>query len=134
MNRKRSGKLEKVIRILTIFLKDLFHPFTSYLKFFSFLSFYSIEGKIVIDEKPLSWMQLMQINLTKRLKYGYYEMKRNDNIKLHRQKVAIVIPYRNRENNLRVSLRYLHFLLQKQNVVDYGIYVVEQKNNGSFNR
>jgi hypothetical protein len=40
-------------------------------------------------------------------------------------KVAIVIPYRNREKHLRIFLNNMHPFLQKQQL-EYGIYVVEQ--------
>ena len=40
-------------------------------------------------------------------------------------KVAIVIPYRDREEHLRLFLQHLHPFLQRQQV-EYGIYVVVQ--------
>lgn len=40
-------------------------------------------------------------------------------------KVAIIIPYRDREEHLRVFLRNMHPFLQRQQI-DYGIFVVEQ--------
>ncbi|XP_019624978.1 PREDICTED: beta-1,4-N-acetylgalactosaminyltransferase bre-4-like [Branchiostoma belcheri] len=50
-----------------------------------------------------------------------------------RHKVAIVIPFRDRETHLRVLLRHLHPILQRQQL-DYGVYVVEQYGNGTFNK
>ncbi|KAL3102938.1 hypothetical protein niasHT_025846 [Heterodera trifolii] len=50
-----------------------------------------------------------------------------------RHRVAIIIPYRNREAHLRIFLHNLHFLLSKQQM-DYAIFVVEQTNNQTFNR
>ena len=42
-----------------------------------------------------------------------------------KQKIAIIIPYRDRELHLRVFLLNMHpFLMQQQ--LDYGIYVIEQ--------
>ncbi|XP_053320056.1 beta-1,4-galactosyltransferase 1-like isoform X2 [Spea bombifrons] len=49
------------------------------------------------------------------------------------QKIAIVIPYRNREPHLKMWLYNMHPFLQKQQA-DYGIYVVEQSQNTTFNR
>ena len=40
-------------------------------------------------------------------------------------KVAIVIPYRNRTEQLRTFLNCLHPILQRQDL-DYGIFVVDQ--------
>ena len=44
---------------------------------------------------------------------------------LARQKVAVIIPYRDRVAMLKVILRHLHPLLQRQQA-HYGIYVIEQ--------
>jgi hypothetical protein len=50
-----------------------------------------------------------------------------------RHKVAIIIPYRDREEHLKILLRNIHPMLERQQL-DYGIYVVEQFGNNSFNR
>lgn len=50
-----------------------------------------------------------------------------------RHRVAVVIPYRDREHHLRMFLHNLHPILQRQQL-DYGIYVVEQKAQTKFNR
>lgn len=52
---------------------------------------------------------------------------------LARHRVAILIPYRNREEHLRVFLYNMHQLLPRQQI-DYGIFVIEQEGNGKFNR
>ncbi|XP_068123462.1 beta-1,4-galactosyltransferase 1-like [Hyperolius riggenbachi] len=49
------------------------------------------------------------------------------------QKIAIVIPFRNREPHLEVWLYNMHPFLKKQRA-DYGIYVVEQNGDAKFNR
>ncbi|RNA43210.1 Beta-1-4-N-acetylgalactosaminyltransferase bre-4 [Brachionus plicatilis] len=48
-------------------------------------------------------------------------------------RVAIVIPYKNREHNLRVFLYNMHPFLQKQRL-KYTIFVVEQVNSDKFNK
>ncbi|XP_052281198.1 beta-1,4-N-acetylgalactosaminyltransferase bre-4-like [Dreissena polymorpha] len=50
-----------------------------------------------------------------------------------REKVAVIIPYRDREQNLKVQLHHLHSVLQRQNL-QYGIYVVEMAYPTPFNR
>ena len=50
-----------------------------------------------------------------------------------RHHVAIVIPYRNREEHLKVFLHNMIPVLQRQQL-DYGIYVVDQALPGRFNR
>jgi beta-1,4-galactosyltransferase 1 len=47
--------------------------------------------------------------------------------------VAILVPFRNRELQLRVFLSHLHPFLQKQ-FVDYTIFVVEQAGNDTYNK
>ncbi|CAG5121323.1 unnamed protein product [Candidula unifasciata] len=49
------------------------------------------------------------------------------------QKVAIIVPYRNRLQPLRLLLRRLHPMLQRQKL-DYRIFIVEQAGDGEFNR
>lgn len=41
------------------------------------------------------------------------------------QKVAMIIPFRNRDEHLKYWLFYLHPILQRQQL-DYGIYVINQ--------
>lgn len=42
-----------------------------------------------------------------------------------RQKVAILIPFRDRESHLTIFLNHIHAFLMKQQL-EYAIYVVEQ--------
>ncbi|XP_020511587.2 beta-1,4-galactosyltransferase 2-like [Labrus bergylta] len=49
------------------------------------------------------------------------------------QKVAIIIPFRNRHDHLKYWLYYLHPILMRQQV-DYGVYVINQDGEGVFNR
>lgn len=50
-----------------------------------------------------------------------------------RHRVAIIIPYRDREEHLRIFLHNMHFMLGRQQI-DYGIFVVEEAGNEKFNR
>ncbi|GIX71605.1 beta-1,4-N-acetylgalactosaminyltransferase bre-4 [Caerostris extrusa] len=50
-----------------------------------------------------------------------------------RNKVALIIPYRDREEHLRIFLHNLHPILQRQQL-DYGIYVIEETADMKFNR
>lgn len=49
-------------------------------------------------------------------------------------KVAIVVPYRDRPGNLNAFLRYMHVFLAEQNLFDYGIFIVEPRQDLVFNR
>uniref|UniRef100_A0A3B4B504 Beta-1,4-galactosyltransferase n=1 Tax=Periophthalmus magnuspinnatus TaxID=409849 RepID=A0A3B4B504_9GOBI len=50
-----------------------------------------------------------------------------------RHRTAIIIPHRHREHHLKFLLYYLHPFLQRQQVT-YGIYVIHQAGNYTFNR
>ncbi|XP_075700849.1 beta-1,4-galactosyltransferase 3 [Rhinoderma darwinii] len=50
-----------------------------------------------------------------------------------RHKTAVIIPHRNRETHLRFLLYYLHPFLQRQQL-HYGIYIIHQSGNSTFNR
>nr|XP_014345898.1 PREDICTED: beta-1,4-galactosyltransferase 3 isoform X2 [Latimeria chalumnae] len=50
-----------------------------------------------------------------------------------RYKTAVLVPHRNREIHLRYLLYYLHPFLQRQQL-QYGIYVIHQAGNSTFNR
>ncbi|XP_028910970.1 beta-1,4-galactosyltransferase 3, partial [Ornithorhynchus anatinus] len=50
-----------------------------------------------------------------------------------RSRTAVIIPHRAREPHLRLLLYHLHPFLQRQQLA-YGIYVVHQAGNGTFNR
>ncbi|XP_037381400.1 beta-1,4-galactosyltransferase 4 [Talpa occidentalis] len=67
-----------------------------------------------------------------------------ENTKVHRgryhpedckaaQRVAILIPHRNREKHLLYLLEHLHPFLQRQQL-DYGIYIINQAGSKKFNR
>ena len=50
-----------------------------------------------------------------------------------RDRVAIVVPFRDRKQHLPILLKNLHPFLMRQQI-DYGIFLVEQSSDGSFNR
>ena len=50
-----------------------------------------------------------------------------------RHRVAIIVPYRNRPENLKTFIRHMHPFLRKQQL-DYGIYIVEPLEELTFNR
>ncbi|KAG0409725.1 hypothetical protein HPB47_013160 [Ixodes persulcatus] len=52
---------------------------------------------------------------------------------LARHRVAILIPYRDREDHLRVFLYNMHQMLPRQQI-DYGIFVIEEVGQAKFNR
>ena len=55
---------------------------------------------------------------------GKYEPKKCRS----RHKIAIIVPYRQRQDHLTIFLRYMHPFLQRQQL-HYTIFVVEQSGN-----
>uniref|UniRef100_A0A0N5A051 Beta-1,4-N-acetylgalactosaminyltransferase n=1 Tax=Parastrongyloides trichosuri TaxID=131310 RepID=A0A0N5A051_PARTI len=49
------------------------------------------------------------------------------------QTVAIIVPYKNREEHLKIFLYNLHDILQRQ-LINYIIFLIEPTGNGTFNR
>ncbi|XP_072251201.1 beta-1,4-galactosyltransferase 1 [Leuresthes tenuis] len=49
------------------------------------------------------------------------------------QKVAVIIPFRKRDEHLKYWLFYLHPVLKRQQL-DYGVYIINQDGNEIFNR
>ena len=52
---------------------------------------------------------------------------------LSRNTVAIIVPYRDRERNMRTFLYNIHPILERQQL-DYGVYIVEQNGDEKFNK
>lgn len=49
------------------------------------------------------------------------------------QKIAVLVPYRDRQEHLEVFIQHIHRFLQKQ-MIEYRIYIIEQKTGSKFNR
>lgn len=60
---------------------------------------------------------------------GHYEPKNCQPV----NRIAIIIPYKDREENLRIFLFNMHPFLQRQQL-NYTIFVIEQVNNEKFNK
>ncbi|XP_075541740.1 beta-1,4-N-acetylgalactosaminyltransferase bre-4-like [Dermacentor variabilis] len=50
-----------------------------------------------------------------------------------RHRVAILVPYRNRAEHLKIFIYNIHKVLSRQQI-DYGIFVIEQGDDAGFNR
>ncbi|XP_063365890.1 beta-1,4-N-acetylgalactosaminyltransferase bre-4-like [Cydia amplana] len=48
-------------------------------------------------------------------------------------KVAIIVPYRDRQKHLATFIKYMHSFLMKQQI-EYGIFIIEQAGTRPFNR
>lgn len=86
-------------------------------------------GPLVIDTEYESISNIEQRFQNLLLPGGWYKPKECN----PKDRVAIVIPYRDRANHLPVFLKNIHPLLMKQQI-EYGIFVIEQIADGLFNR
>ncbi|XP_071081131.1 beta-1,4-N-acetylgalactosaminyltransferase bre-4-like [Haliotis cracherodii] len=91
----------------------------------------NLSEKRRILKKSLPWLELeATLNASKTLLPGGYHQPLGC---ASPQRLAIIIPYRDREVNLKILLNNLHRVLQKQQA-EYAIFVVEQENGTPFNR
>lgn len=88
----------------------------------------NLVGKVKILTNPLPIKKLEKL-LYNLMPGGRY--KPSDCIS--KNKVAIVIPFRDRQKHLKIFLLNMHPILQRQQL-DYGVYVVEQTFGVPFNR
>ncbi|KAH7637854.1 beta-1,4-galactosyltransferase 1 [Dermatophagoides farinae] len=63
---------------------------------------------------------------------GRYHNKHCDSNR--KQRVAIIVPFRNRTEHLTIFLQHMHSFLIKQNQIDYQIFIIEQADDKPFNR
>ncbi|CAM1291400.1 B4GALT3 (predicted) [Pycnogonum litorale] len=81
-----------------------------------------------LQRSTLSWKDIEKRN--DEVEPGGHHQPRNC---IARHDVAIIVPFRNRENNLKIFSAYLNKFLQRQQL-NYTIFVVEQLDNYPFNR
>uniref|UniRef100_A0A1I8BYK8 Beta-1,4-N-acetylgalactosaminyltransferase n=1 Tax=Meloidogyne hapla TaxID=6305 RepID=A0A1I8BYK8_MELHA len=88
----------------------------------------NLKGKIDVDMRSIK-IEEIEAEYKDLMPGGHWRPKECKS----RQKVAIVVPYRNREPHLRTFLHNMHRFLQKQQL-DYAIFVVEQVGDLIFNK
>lgn len=93
---------------------------------FIFMYFF-IEGLLKVDEQVPSFQELNE-KFSMLQPGGQHQPPEC----LAHQKVALIIPYRDRQVHLKIFLNNIHPFLQRQQL-DYGIYVVEMVNNSVYN-
>ncbi|BFZ14004.1 hypothetical protein BsWGS_17043 [Bradybaena similaris] len=88
----------------------------------------NLSGQVLVSSEPITPEQLVT-------KYPYIEMggRLKPHACLSDQKVAIIIPYRNRSQHLHILLNNLIPILHRQ-LIDAVIFVVEQAPPTTFNR
>jgi len=84
------------------------------------ISFYLPAGAVNVNMEPHNWTDIIAEN--RDVAPGGLWRPRDC---LARHRVAIVVPYRDRESHLKVFLRHMHKFLQKQEL-DYGIYIIDE--------
>lgn len=82
--------------------------------------------KVLLDTPPLSQLEQMYPHISAGGRFRPKEC-------MPRHRVAVIIPYRDREDHLRAFLHNIHPILSRQQI-DYGIFVVEEIPEVKFNR
>ena len=75
-----------------------------------------------------------QIRSLSSSKYDKLWKKTNTCTLFQNETIAIVISYRDREKNLKILLYNLIPFLQRQNILNYKIFIIEQRTLGAFNK
>jgi hypothetical protein len=89
-----------------------------------------LQGPIVVQELPKNFSLLNNSSHHPEVQFGgFYQPKTC----LARHKVAIIVPYRARQEILKHFLFHTHTFLQRQQL-DYRIYICEQAFNKTFNK
>ena len=88
------------------------------------------KGNMDIDLSPPTWEEMAEVYSDMGVEMGG---TRKPNGCVARQKVAIIIPYRNRQNHLHVFVNHLHKILVRQDM-HYRIFIVEQAHPNIFNK
>jgi len=88
----------------------------------------ALQGRLKIHLKALNW-EAIKLNNKAVMLGGRFQPQNCTS----RHKVALIIPYRNREEQLKIFLNHIHPILRRQDL-DYGIYVINQGGKNSFNR
>ncbi|XP_047992716.1 beta-1,4-N-acetylgalactosaminyltransferase bre-4-like [Leguminivora glycinivorella] len=88
-------------------------------------------GPITVNRTDINLEELDETAFPE-VKWGGQFSPRNC-IALH--KVAIIVPYRDRKQLLPIFLNHIHQFLMKQNLIEYGIFIIEQASRHDyFNR
>lgn len=77
------------------------------------------------------WILLANQPVTDVIELGGRYHNRNCDVA---QNVAIVVPYRNRAEHLKIFVHYMHLYLVNQNAINYQLFIVEQNDSLPFNR
>ncbi|KAL4233098.1 Beta-1 [Mactra antiquata] len=87
-----------------------------------------LRGYVRVNTQVAAWAQIEEENSNLR-PGGRYQPPDC----VARNRVAVIIPYRDRDIHLKIFMRNIHPFLQNQQL-DYGIFVVEMAQNITFNR
>lgn len=95
----------------------------------NFIKFYISVGSINVNT-TLEDIKVIESHFVQKLMPGGWYKPKECNAK---DRVAIIIPYRDRPQHLPIFLANMHPFLMKQQI-EYGIFVIEQVTEGLFNR
>lgn len=89
----------------------------------------NLDGPIEVDTTEESLKNVIKRFESKLQPGGWYRPKECN----AKDRVAIIVPYRDRETHLPILLKNLHPFLMKQQI-EYGIFIIEQISGSPFNR
>ncbi len=87
--------------------------------------FFSLAGRIEADLFSYEMEEIEEHHANSSIKLGGHWSPLNCTA---RYRIAIIIPYRNRDMQLRIFLNFMHPFLQKQQL-DYQIFLIEPVRN-----
>jgi hypothetical protein len=92
----------------------------------------NFNGSLNIHLNPPDDFQIRSSLTSKYIKL--WQKPTNPCLLYQNETIAIIIPYRDREKNLQNLLYNLIPFLQRQNILNYKIFIIEQQTSGGFNK
>ncbi len=107
--------------------------------FFNFYNYFTViinnTAKQIKADANLSFIELKSNFLNHlNLRPGGKWISPESDLRFNQNKLALIVPYRNREINLKAFLIYMHRFLTEQKINHYVIYVIEPSKDIRFNR
>ena len=88
-----------------------------------------LEGRLAVIQTPTSWQETEAVLNNSNIQPGGLFIPP---CKSH-HRVAIIVPFRDRESHLRIFLKHIHPVLMRQDIL-YRIFVISQEDGLVFNR
>lgn len=134
---ENTRKLQKKANLKKAFKKDKFFFFKNFINSIVPSFACNTDVKFIYNTEstvePIMINELVLISSMKKRILNKRQQNVNLNIKRSQKKLALIVPYRHREEHLKQFIPYMTDYLTKQNI-DFEIIVVEQSDDLPFNR